>query len=133
MLSPVQISKEIAKIGSALSVDDFERWFRRASRNFHAYSDERHVSAIFEVESVLSLYRLGEIDEKLVAAELADAIRPFEEKRPLPDLVVVFHNASYEPTNFSFASGNSFSFRPRLSGAFQAVDMGAMKAAEIHA
>jgi hypothetical protein len=81
MLSPAQISAQIEEVAAGrLLVEEFELWFRRASRNFHGYKDEQAKSAIFEVENVLSEYHCSSLDESSVAMELANAIRPFEVK-----------------------------------------------------
>jgi hypothetical protein len=79
MLRPTQISDKITEIARGdLSIDDFARWFRSASKNFQAYSDKQAIAAIFDIESVLSEYRDG-LDERSTQEELAAAIRPFEE------------------------------------------------------
>ena len=77
MLTPSQISQKIAEMPDSLSAENFERWFRRESQDFHRYADKDCAEAIFEVENVLSEYHLGTLDESSVVAQLANAIRPF--------------------------------------------------------
>ena len=61
-----------------MSLEDFEGWFRRESRNFHLYVDENAKGAIFDIEAILSEYHFAGLDERAVPQELAAAIRPFE-------------------------------------------------------
>lgn len=70
-----------------ISIDDFVRWFRSASRNFHAYPDKQAVAAIFEIESVLSEYRDG-LSGQSTQKDLAAAIRPFERRRSSAVLLI---------------------------------------------
>lgn len=105
MLKPARISAQIAEIEQGcLSVDDFERWFRLASRNFHSDQDEDAKSAIFEIENVLSEYH-ADLDELAAQRDLAEAIRPFEEQRE--ENIGSNHPADvFVPMCFS-ASGNN--------------------------
>jgi hypothetical protein len=77
MIKAAQISDQINEIvDDRLSIDEFERWLRRESRNFHAYPDKQAVAAIFEIESVLSEYHAG-LDDESTKRELKAVIRPF--------------------------------------------------------
>jgi hypothetical protein len=60
-----------------MSVEDFERWLRRRSRNVHAWGDAELVSAVLAVESVLSDFRFDGLAEEQVAEQLENAVRPF--------------------------------------------------------
>lgn len=79
MFNANQISLRISEIKAhRFSVEDFERWFRAESKNFHSWASEDLSKAIFEVESVLSEYHLAELRDDVAVKELANAIRPFE-------------------------------------------------------
>jgi len=81
MIRPSQIHEQIEQIAAGhISIDEFEQWFRHASRNFHAYPDKQAKAMVFEIESVLSEYRDG-LSEQKTQKELAAAIRPFEERK----------------------------------------------------
>ncbi len=106
MLKPDQISAQIAEVAAGrLSAYDFERWFRRESRNFHAYPDEADRSAIFEIESVLSEYQFAGIDESSLASELAAAIRPFERKSEKAHRMFVGSNIFLTDSDTNLALG----------------------------
>jgi len=60
-----------------VSVEEFERWFRRESRNVHAWGGEELIRAVLSVEAVLSEYRFGSMDEDTTQKELVNAILPF--------------------------------------------------------
>lgn len=83
MLNVQQISNAASDISNGhISVEDFERWLRRASRNVHAWGSPKLLSAVLSVEAVLSDYRFSGLEESKVAEELANAIRPFEYASP---------------------------------------------------
>jgi hypothetical protein len=77
MINVHQLSNAISEVhADHTSLDDFERWFRRESRNMHTASEEE-LAAVFAIESVLSEYRFAELDEDSVKSELVSAIFPF--------------------------------------------------------
>jgi hypothetical protein len=108
MLRPSQISEQIAKMAdNHLSVEEFERWFRIASRNFHAYQDEAARAAIFEIENVLSEYH-EDLDEEATQRELAAAIFPFEDH---PAVQFGFASNSYgSPIDVPISGNNNVGF-----------------------
>ena len=111
MLKPDQISAQIAEIEDGrLSVEEFERWFRRASRNFHAYPDESARTAIFEIENVLSGYH-EDLDETAARKELAEAIRPFETVvARMGQQAILATNYSGVPISMSSGNNNNVHF-----------------------
>lgn len=82
MLNVHQISNAAADVSMGeMSVEEFERWFRRGSRDCHAWGDADFLSAALSVESVLSEYRFGNLEEDKVGLELENAVRPFVSHR----------------------------------------------------
>lgn len=78
MLNLQQISNAVADVSMRrISIEEFERWLRKESRNFHASGDAVLVSAVLSVETVLSEYRFAEMTEAIAAQELANAICHF--------------------------------------------------------
>jgi hypothetical protein len=84
MLNVHQIREAASDVSSGrMSVEDFERWLRKASRNVHAWGDAELVSAVLLVESVLSDFRFDGLEEDGVGKELAAALAPFGEPSPV--------------------------------------------------
>lgn len=78
MLTIPAIESKVSDVSAdPLSVEDFERWIRKESRNVHAWGNEDLIAAVMAVEAVLSEYRYAGMSPQNVVAELANAIRPF--------------------------------------------------------
>lgn len=78
MLNVHQISNAATNVSRGrMSVEDFEHWLRRESRNVHAWGKRELVDAVLSVEAVLSEYRFENLEENKVGEELENAIRPF--------------------------------------------------------
>lgn len=85
MLSVDQISNAVSEVSAQrMSIEEFERWFRKGSRNFHACGDPNLIGAIFAVEAVLSEYRFAGMHESSARLELVNAVRPFEQPKVGP-------------------------------------------------
>jgi hypothetical protein len=74
MLNLHQLADQIAAMDDAYV---FERWFRKASRNFHLWADPPTRGAILAAESVLSEYYLNSFGDSALKQELDNATRPF--------------------------------------------------------
>jgi hypothetical protein len=79
MLNIQHLWQAISEMESAqgMPIEEFERWFRRESRNVHAWGEAQLIQAVLSVEAVLSEYRFGDLDEDATQKELAVAVRPF--------------------------------------------------------
>lgn len=78
MLNVQQISIAAFEVSRGeRSLYQFERWFREASRNVHAWGDTDLKSAVLLIECVLSDYHFDGLEEGSVGGELEAAIRPF--------------------------------------------------------
>jgi hypothetical protein len=78
MLSIHQISSAVSDVSAdRMSIEEFERWLRKGSRNVHACGDDALVSAVLSVEAALSEYRFADMEEDKAKEELATVIRPF--------------------------------------------------------
>ena len=75
--------------GGALSIDDFQRWLRKGSYNFHASGNQNLIDAIFAVEAVLSEYSFADMGDDLTKRGLVIAIRPFLSRRVYVDPIGV--------------------------------------------
>jgi hypothetical protein len=78
MFSVQRLSKKIEELCENRSnLDAFEDWFVSESWGHYSVQTDAASSAIAAVHHVLHSYEDGEIDERQVAKELANAIRPF--------------------------------------------------------
>jgi len=77
MLNIQQISDAISDIRHHGSIEDFERWFRRESRNVHSWGSGNLVQVVLAVEAVLSEYRFAGMQDVAAQQELANAVLPF--------------------------------------------------------
>ena len=80
MLNIQQISDAISDLRRYGSIEDFERWLRRESRNVHSWGSESLVQAVLAVEAVLSECRFAGMQDAVAQQELANAVRPFVPK-----------------------------------------------------
>jgi len=79
MLNIHQLSDAISHVKPENeSIEQFERWLRRESRNVHSWGEEAVVDAVLAVESVLSSYRFDSMQPDEVKKELENAVRPFD-------------------------------------------------------
>jgi hypothetical protein len=69
-----------------MSLDDFERWFRRSSRNVHDWGNPELIEAVLTLEAALSEYRFADLGETAIGKELAIAIRPFVSEAGRPEV-----------------------------------------------
>ncbi len=78
MLDVNQLNNAVSDVANdLLSMQEFERWLRGASRNVHEWGDEDLNNAVLSLESVLSDYHFEDLAEEVAKKELANAIRPF--------------------------------------------------------
>lgn len=79
MFSIHQLSEQIgALLENRLEVDEFEEWFVANSWGYYQVGADSLSKAIAAVHHVLHAYQSDEIEERDVAQELDNAIRPFE-------------------------------------------------------
>jgi hypothetical protein len=83
MPSLAQISQAIADYREGrLSIDAFDDWFHENSRGMFG-ENETVQAALLAIDSAFSSIRFDEATEEEFQRELANAIRPFEEEKPI--------------------------------------------------
>jgi hypothetical protein len=106
MISVSEIQQKIGELASQrIEAAAFERWFRKASRNFHQLPSGQLKHAIFAIEAVFSEYHFANLEESALARELAEAIRPFCTIEPSYAAVEIRYG---EPSWGTSTAGNSF-------------------------